>query len=443
MSLINTFTENIILPISDIVTGKSIDKYLKLLKKSGYWTRQQMDEYQNMKLRLLIDHSYKNVAYYNELFQDLGLRPEDIQTKEDLQKLPILTKATLRDNISNGKLIASNLSKSKFIPNSSSGSTGEPLKFFETPESYSMNIASNLRGWYNMGYRLGDKYLKLSVNPRSSKTKQLQDYFNNCLYFPSKSVGNEDIKKFILVVQNEKPKFLRGYPSTLSIIAKYIIENGIVIKGVIGINTTGEILFSDMRNVIEQAFNTKIFDSYSGEGGANMFQDKSGIYNISHEYAITELIDKSGKIIDNGIGEVISTNLWNFANPFIRYEVNDSIEVHECTDISKPLQAKHILGRNVDMLKTPSGNTLIVHLFTGYFAGISSVNQFQIRQDSPFDFILSLVVNDLFTNEIEKEIFDFVQKYTGNEAFLKIEVVQSIASQVNGKNRFMLKNFKD
>jgi phenylacetate-CoA ligase len=441
MALRNIFTESVILPLSDKLQKQKITSYLKFLMKSQGWSKDRIEAYQNERLRRLIEHSYENVDYYNQLFKKLDLFPSDIKTKEDLQKLPILTKSIIKENVANGKLIARNINKKKLLKNSSSGSTGEPLQYFETKASYSMNIASNLRGWYNMGYRLGDRYLKLSVNPRGSKIKRIQDKINNCLYFLSKGIDKDDIQRFITLVKNRKPKVLRGYPSTLSVIANYIIDNNIEIKGVQFINTTGEILFAEMKVAMETAFNAKVFDSYSGEGGANMFQDLEGIYHISHEYAITEILDQNCNNIIEGIGEIVSTDLWNYANPFIRYAVNDSIEIYPEKTNNSAMRAKRILGRNVDMLKTPKGKVLIVHFFTGYFEWISTVKQFQIRQDSDKDFVLNLVVNNEFTDSKKIEIYEHVQKYMGKDVNLKLAIVDSISSQVNGKTRFMLKNY--
>ena len=196
-----------------------------------------------------------------------------------------------------------------------------------------------------------------------------------------------------------------------------------------------------MKKSMKQAFKTKVFDSYSGEGGATMFQNTDGIYNISHEYAITEILDVEGNNITTGIGEIVSTDLWNYANPFIRYVVNDSIEIFENNDPQKPMRAKRILGRNVDMLKTPSGKILIVHFFTGYFEWKTTVKQFQIRQDSPKDFVLSLVVKEGFTNDDKEEIFNYVQDFLGTDTKLVFNIINSIPVQKNGKTRFMFKNF--
>jgi phenylacetate-CoA ligase len=162
MSLINTITENIILPISDIILGQSISKYLKFLMKSQWWSESDFKEYQNEKLRALIKHAYENVPYYTELFKKLKLTPADIKTTDDLYKLPILTKDIVRENVKNGKIIAKNIPKRKMILSSSSGSTGEPLQYYITKDAESFSKACGIRGWYWMGYRLGDKYIKFT-----------------------------------------------------------------------------------------------------------------------------------------------------------------------------------------------------------------------------------------------------------------------------------------
>jgi len=156
----NLLTRNILLPLSDLITGQSIFKCLTFLEKSQFWTRGQLDEYQNSKLRDLIHHAYVNVPFYREIFLDLRIKPEDIQTKADLVKLPIITKDDFRKHKT--KWIAKNIHKNELFYSSSSGSTGEPFQFYTTKTAESMLKASAIRSWYWMGYRLGDKYVKLA-----------------------------------------------------------------------------------------------------------------------------------------------------------------------------------------------------------------------------------------------------------------------------------------
>ena len=174
MSLYNGFARNIILPLGDMVMGRTVLKRLKFLEKSQWWSQNKLIAYQNKKLRKLIKHVYVNVPYYNELFKKRGLLPTDIQTIDDLNKLPILTKEDIRNNFPD-RIVARNIPRRKLLHFASSGSTGEPLRYYKTPESYSYRIACNLRGWYWMDYKLGDKFVKLSQNPRQTANKKIQD----------------------------------------------------------------------------------------------------------------------------------------------------------------------------------------------------------------------------------------------------------------------------
>jgi len=444
MSIRNKLTEKIILPLSDIALGQSVSKHFKFLQKSQYWSEFELKEYQNKKLRALINHSYNNVPYYTELFDSLNLKPSDIKTTDDLKKLPILTKEIVRENFKNGKLIARNIPKNKRVLSGSSGSTGEPLQYYITKDAYSFNIAANLRGWYWMGYRLGDSYAKLSQNPRNGIKKKSQDWINNCYYTVSQSLSKEDVRDIVSLLLKNNVNFLRGYPSTLFILANHIEKNNI--KGFTklrAINTTGEILFPYMRKKIEKIFNCKIFDSYSGEGGAVAFEcDTHSKYHLAGEYAFTEFIKPKNYSIENNKGEIVSTDFWNYAVPFIRYNSKDvavrseiSCDCNRCLPIISSIE-----GRDVDILVTPSGKNLIVHYFTGYFEWVTSVSQFQIVQESANKIILKIVPNDGFNKKENNKIFNDISNYIGDDVNFSIEMVKNIpVNPKNGKRKFVLK----
>ncbi len=441
MSFRNYISKKIVLPTSDLILGHSILKHFKFLQRSQNWSRRELEDFQNEKLASLIRHSYHNVQYYRELFDSRGLRPADIKTKKDLIKLPIIKKETIRENIRNGKLIATNLKKKDMILNSSSGSTGKPLQYFLTKQSYSFNIAANLRGWYNMGYKLGDKYLKLSFNPRKKIKKKVQDYLNNCLYFQSEGISEDSKKDIVYFILNNRPKFIRGYPATLSLIGNYINSNQINIPDVNAINTTGDILFPEMRRIIERAFDCPVFDSYSGEGVANMFEVSKDKYLVSHEYAITELLDNNGKIISEGEGELITTDLWNYANPFIRYAVEDIVVASDKNPEKFGWEVNQIKGRLVDILELSNGNILIVHFFTGFFEWEKSVDQFQVVQKAPDKIEVRLIVNAFYNQEEEEKITKRIRDHIGEGIELRIQLVDKIPITRAGKRRFMLKSF--
>ena len=122
----NWIQEKIVLPISDLIIGQQVNKYLKFVQESKTWSRKQIDAFQNERLRALIKYAYDNVPFYHDEMNSLGLTPEDIQTKEDLSKLPVINKDTIRRE-GLERFTSKVMPKSQMVMRGSSGSTGQPL----------------------------------------------------------------------------------------------------------------------------------------------------------------------------------------------------------------------------------------------------------------------------------------------------------------------------
>ena len=99
-----------------------------------------------------------------------------------------------------------------------------------------------------------------------------------------------------------------------------------------------------------------------------------------------------------------------------------------------------IEGRDSDILVTPDGRFVIVHIFTIFFEWISSVDQFQAIQEDEYRFRILLVVNDKFNNQKKKEIEKYWSDYFGEAARVTVEVVQEIPASPSGKRQFLIRN---
>ncbi|MES2588251.1 MAG: phenylacetate--CoA ligase family protein [Bacteroidota bacterium] len=444
MTLRNLISRKLILPLSDLILKRSISKKLHFLEKSQFWTLEQLENFQNERLRILIEHVYKNVPYYTNLFQKLNLTPNDIQCKADLVKLPIMTKEEFKKNFPEN-MAEKNLQKGTFIRSASSGSTGEPLQYYLSKEAYSMNIACGLRAWSWMGYILGDKYIKISQNQRKTKEKKLQDIVMNNSYVYMKNIDEESLLQTIAEIQKIKPKVLRCYPDPLEMLADIILEKNIQIK-LLAVASTGSNLHPHARVKIEKAFQCKVYDGYSCEGSAPFFQcENHDSYHASMEYGISEFVEVEQQ--EKGIfeGRHIATNLWNFATPFIRYDSQDILEWEEnksCSCGRDSLTVKRIIGRDNDVLITPNGKKLIVQIFVIYFSKITPIKQFQIQHVAEDEINMLFVVDENFTDELKQEILTYWTNLIA-DADLKIEIVlvDSIQSSPRGKRRFVLKTF--
>ncbi len=434
--------ETIILPANDLFQNLKISEKYSFLQQSQFWDKTKLIKYQEDQLHKLITHSFENVPFYNEWFNDHNLKPADIAKVADLKKLPVLSKTEIRKTPE--KFIAKNIPRKSVIRLNSSGSTGEPFEYFLSRDAYSMKYAAAIRGWTWMGYRLGDPYIKLSQNRRSSRIKKLQDIINRSFYLYIPDLSRKSLENIIFALQKSKPVFLRSYPDPIFFIAKILREKNIILNGIKAINSTGNILTTEARKLIEERFNCPVYDSYSCEGGALFYEGPDRVnYLGSMEYAISEVLDKNFQEINGeDSGMHITTDLHNFAMPMIRYNTQDLVEKSYVRPSCgrQLIGFKKIIGRENDILITPSGNLLIVHLFTIYFEYFESIKQFQVEQTQPQEFIFRLVVDDSFSREIKSQVHKYWQEFLGKNVRLSIEIHEQIPLQYSGKRRFLIRN---
>jgi len=432
---------NLSLPLSDLINQRKVGYYLEYLGKSQFWSKDQIQTYQCVRLRNLIDHAYTNVPFYRELFDQYGVKPAQIKDVSDLVKLPILSKKDIRDGINSGKLIDQNANLSKLERNNSSGSTGEPLQFYLNAEASSIKKASAIRAWQWMGFNLGDKILRISPLKRKGLIKHIQDIMTRTHYMHAYKLNEDEFAKMAQIMIEFSPSILRSYPDPLFLLSKYVKLHGIRPPSLKAINTTGSTLHDVYRRHIEDVFSCRIFDSFSCEGGAVVSQCfQSAAYHVADEYAITEIVDGNGD--PQKIGRLITTDLWNYATPFIRYDTQDMVEISEeqCPCGRGLMTIKKIYGRSSDILVTPNKQFLFANNFTGHFQNIIGIDQYQISQKSVNQIVVYIKANDKYDISTQKMIMDLMHNTIGDGIDISIETVHDIPVSKSGKRRFLIRN---
>lgn len=414
--------EHIILPLSDLVKRECVHKYLQLLRKAESWDRQQMHDFQEQRLRELLLHAAKTVPFYRDWFHNTGLDAATVT----LDQLPIVNKSIMRKEGAE-RCSAEHFPAKERLMTRSGGSTGEPFTFYGTKLSYSVNMAAKLRTWYQAGYRLGDRYMKITNGKRPSRIKRLQDKVNNCVYIPFYSINDDILKSILETIEHTKPIIIRSYPSPLYLLARYRNSHPGFHFSPRHIMTTGSTLTEAYRDEIEKAFGCDVIDSYSCEGTPNTYETPlHDGYNITGYYGIIEVLDDDNKPVTNGIGRVVSTDLWNYAFPFIRYDTQDLVEVKEGHIV-------RIMGRQCETLVEANGTLLTVHNFTHYFSdGFPSVDAWQVVKRKDGNICFRLVVNSHFSPADEQSIVNHWSSCTGRK--ISIEIVDKLPLMANNKH---------
>lgn len=414
--------EHIILPLSDLIKGESVHKYLRLLRDAESWSDEQMKDFQQQRLQQLLTYASKEVPFYRNWFNDQQLDPNMVT----LEQLPIVDKALMRQEGIN-RFSSEHFPKKERKVTRSGGSTGEPFSFYETKLSYSVNMAAKLRTWYQAGYRLGDRYMKITNGVRNSKIKRIQDSINNCVYIPFYSITNDTLISILNQIERTKPLFIRSYPIPLYMLACFRNSHSGYAFSPKHIMTTGSTLPEAYRKEIEKAFGCDIIDSYSCEGTANTHETPyHNTYHVTNYYGIIEVLDSHNLPVLDGIGRVISTDLWNFAHPFIRYDTQDLVEVRGGNIV-------RIMGRQCETIVEADGKLLTVHNFTHYFAdNYPSVDGWQVVKQKDGNIRFRLVVNKLFSADDEHNIAQHWSNVTGRN--VGIELMDNLPIMSNNKH---------
>jgi len=129
MSLMPFFRRNLFYPLWVFKDKSPRLKYMKAMEKAQYLDFSTLRERQFVSLKNILEHAFRHTEYYNNLFKEHGINPDDIKDENDYRKVPILTKDTIRD--CSEKLLSDIFKKDDLIPYKTGGSTGVPLTIFK------------------------------------------------------------------------------------------------------------------------------------------------------------------------------------------------------------------------------------------------------------------------------------------------------------------------
>jgi len=424
------------------LAGKApVIKHYKEFMETQWWLYEELLEVQLEQLQRLIHFSYEYVPYYRHLFDSISLKPNDIKSRQDLQKLPILTKRIIKQH--RDEITPKNLETLKYTHGSTGGSTGEPLQYLMSYEDYVRGIALLYRGWSYGGYRLGDRMaiiggFSLISTTQTSLQKWAISYLRNIRSYPFYAMSDEMLMQYVRSLNNFKPEFLRGYASSIYILASFIRDKGLTINfHPRGVFTTAETLLEAQRRVIEDVFSTDVFDNYGlNDGGVSAYEcEKHCGRHIDMERAILEVVDENGHQIFDKPGRIVATSLYNYAFPFIRYDTGD---VGVQSQIKCPCKRESpiltiIEGRTNDILKLAGKK---VRFPASLFAKLD-VEQYQVIQETEESIKLKIVKGKTYGRYEEDVIKQWIKEQIG---FVNIsfEYVPSIVSEGGSKHKFII-----
>ncbi|QCQ21502.1 phenylacetate--CoA ligase family protein [Desulfoglaeba alkanexedens] len=419
--------------------------------------REALEAIQMRRLQNTLQRVYATVPFYRARFDEAGVKPSDIQSLDDLRRLPFTTKQDLRDNYPFG-LFAVPMDNVVRI-HASSGTTGKPTVVGYTARDIQTwaelmarclaaaganrgDIIHNAYGYGlftgGLGVHYGAERLGASVIPISG--------------------GNT--KRQIMIMKDFGATILTCTPSYALHLAEVAEEMGVDFRelkfksGIFGAEPWSE----EMRSEIERKLHLAALDIYGlseviGPGVAvECIEAKSGLH-IFEDHFIAEIIHpETGEVLPHGeMGELVFTSITKEAFPVIRYRTRDvtSINPEPCVCGRTHVRMRRVSGRTDDMLIIRGVNVFPSQIESVLMEieGVEPHYQLVVDREGTLDMLTVMVEvgEQAFSDEIkklqvlEKTIAKNIKEYLGISAKVKLVEPKTIARS-EGKAKRVIDN---
>lgn len=422
---------------------------------------------QNKRLHELVEYAKLNSPYFKELYSN-------IKPNFHLSELPVTNKIQMMEyfdewvtdktiHLSEIKKFMENkdnigrLFNNKYIIFTTSGSTGSPaIVVYDKQAENIMSAIGILRSYARRedmfafikrggksagvyasgGFFLGNSMIRKRQidNPRKAKQVTIVDVLK-----PLDEIVNE-LNKF-------KPAMLGGYPTALTLLANEQKMGRLHINPVI-VMAGGEFIDDSMKKNLRETFMCYAQSSYScTEGGLVSCECIHGHYHLNDDFIILEPVYKDNTPVPNGklSDKWLMTNLSNFTQPFIRYEITDRVILHEkcpCGNISPWVEVE---GRTDDILTFKGINKDVQILPLALYAvlkEIDEISRFQIVLHKENNVEVRLLSNDA-VKSFEKAKVLLTEYLKKNNVYANIYLSQELPQNdpISGKFKHVYVGF--
>jgi phenylacetate-CoA ligase len=415
------------------------------MEDSQWWSPERLEQLRIERLRALLIDVGQNVPYYRDLFARLGFHPETVTSIADLQRLPFLTKAVIRNHAAElTSTHADGLARFN-----TGGSSGEPLIFYIGRGRVSHDVAAKWRATRWWGVDIGDPEIVVWGSPielgAQDRMRLLRDRLMRSELLPAFEMSEARLDEFVAKIRARRPRMLFGYPSALSLIAKHARAKGIAMDD-LGIKVafvTSERLYDDQRRIIEETFACPVANGYgSRDAGFIAHQCPSGSMHLTAEDIIVEILDEHGQPVPTGqAGEIVVTHLATADFPFIRYRTGDVAVMDERTcACGRGLPViKEIQGRATDFVVARDGTVMHGLALIYTLRDIPGIEAFKIIQESRDLTRVQIVAGEAcdVPSGITRIKKDFAARL-GEGVEVIVEAVAQIAPEKSGKYRYVV-----
>ncbi|MGC1120887.1 MAG: hypothetical protein WBA22_07310 [Candidatus Methanofastidiosia archaeon] len=412
--------------------------YVPLAFKAQYASPEYVKRFQEKRLRYIVDFAYRNTLLYKEKFRNAGIKPSDIKTLDDLKKIPPTTKAEVKGGYPS-RSVATGFSEENCAVESTSGASGSVLKVLHDPYAVSRMRAVSLRSHLAQGVRPWHKFCILCRDPEEFELYEKMSFLRT----QGIMEGRPDAE-LVKEIQEERPYILAGHPSAMVALAQAVEKADVTITPHM-ILLGGELSLPWHRTYIEKIFSCPTYNKYGAyEMISIAWECKYHTMHMDADGGIVEFLKDGEAVAPGERGEIVVTNLWNRAMPFIRYRLQDvGIPSDETCQCGRTLPVlKEIEGRCDDFIVPPSGELIPPTRLIAHFFSTPHIKQFRVTQKTREHITIQLIPHPLFSAELENQLLENIKNAVGPRVTVELERVDHIPETGKGKFRTIISHVK-
>lgn len=407
----------------------------------GYLDRERFDTaqwlaWQQTRVRDLLRISALHIPYYRNTWTQAEVKAA---LAGELQGVPLLAKEPIR-----AEPFAFARDDTRPWPRltyHTSGSTGTPIQTLWTAREVKNVVAlreARSIGWAGVSYKLPRAVFSgrmAEPDPNSTGPFYRFNLTERQVYFSPFHLRPDTAKFYVEALRKHGIQWMTGYAVSYYLLAKFILEQKLEVPELKAVITTSEKLTPEMRQVMERAYRTRVWEEYSTvESALFVSECPQGRLHLSPDVAAVEILRPDGTPCDSGEpGEVVTTSLVRQYQIFVRYRLGDiaAWDAEPCScGLHMPV-VKEVLGRIEDVVVGTDGRVLV--RFQGVFANQPHIREGQIIQEALDSIRVKVVPGDGFGELDVQDVIQRIHQRLGPEVKVKVEPVASIPRSSRGK----------
>jgi phenylacetate-CoA ligase len=363
------------------------ERYLETVRRTQWLSPDQLLSYQARLLEDIARHAYETVPFYRNRLAPL-FRHDHFEPRA-WHDVPILSRSEALANIDAIRALSVPVGVARDSEGRTSGTLGAPLQFVQSEIAgiASLCLLERMFEIHGVDKTAHLARIHLTASGSADYPEGIEERGWNLTDSQSRYSRlsiHSSIAEQAEWLERRAPTYLATYPSTAAALACHLEERArsLPLRAVV---TSGETVDPSARDDVRRVFGCEIIDRYATNEIGHVASQcpVGGGYHVCLEAILLELVDRDGNDVAPGErGRVVLTSLYNFAMPFIRYDIGDLAVAAEgpcgCGSTLPRLEA--ILGRQRNVFTFPDGSQYSPWKWKAIFSPHIQAAQIQLVQ---------------------------------------------------------------